>query len=443
MQADRCASAAVREQQGRLTGQVHVTEQRVRALELARPAAPAATAADLDALRGQLAAALGRLETYGGAGATPPGASAQQLEALRRHVAAGSAEQARLAAMVARLNGVVTAFARAVSAPACELGADSSLALPAPPAPGGQRWGPTGTWGDTGRPLPAVSTSGSLDDAEPALRARAASAAPGPQAARAGAAGTLAGPPSPPIPVALCVGVSVGLRDVQPPCKRPRLGRGSSVGAEGSNVVASPPQQAPASSAPDRPGCSGASAAAPLPDAEVTAAEVVEGWLAGLTRGAGAIGAAQAAHTAAGLQAAHASGACPLPCLLAGFETALLECAAATGPRLEPGPEAVSAAAAAGVCGGASGGGHSWCSQDARSTRVSEWLLRCACDLDKRLRADGHGAGVLEPLRAHFHERALSAAGELRTFETEACAVCAATASLCRLLGSVQARVRS
>ena len=212
--------------------------------------------------------------------------------------------------------------------------------------------------------------------------------------------------------------------------------------------MASPPQYQclpGASSAPDWPGCSGASAAAPLPDAEVTAAEVVEGLLAGLTRGAGAITAAQAAHTAAGLQVAHASGACPLPCLLAGFETALLECAAATAPRLEPGPVAVSAAAAAGVCGGATGatGGDSWGGQDARSTRVSEWLLRCACELDERLRADGHGAGVLEPLRAHLHERALSAAGELRAFQSEACALCTATASLCRLLGSVQARVRS
>ena len=435
MQADRCASAAV---QGRLTGQVHAAEQRVRALELARPAVPAATAADLDALRGQLAAALSRLET-GGAAQAPPGAPAQQLEALRRQVAAGAAEQTRLASTVARLNGVVTAFARAVSAPACELGEDSSLALPAPPAPGGQRWGPSGTWGDTGRPLPAASTSGSLDDAEPALRKRAAAAAPALQAAHAGAPGAPAGPASPPIPVALCASASAGVRDAQPPRKRPRLGRGPSVGAEGSNLVASPPQQAPANSA-DRPGCSGASAAAPLPAAEVTAAEMVEGWLAGLTRGAGAISASQAAHTAAGLQAAHASGACPLPCLLAGFETALLECAAAAGPRLEPGPEAVSAAEAAGMGGCADGGGHPWCSQDARSRGVFEGLLRCACDLDERLRADGHGAGVLEPLRAHLHARVLAAASELRAFDTEACVLCAATASLCRLLGSVQAR---
>lgn len=417
------------------------------ALEGTQPAMPAATAEDVDALRDQLLAVLERLaraEAAAEAAVVWHGdKQSAALEALHQRVAASDAEQARLAMTVARLNGVVSAFARAVNAPAAELAEDSCLALPAAPGLGRQPWGASGAWGhDAPRTLPAASTSGGLGDA----------AAPGAalalQGSKRGAphahaserdllAGVPACPASPPQPTGLRAGA--GPQESRPSRKRPRLGSGLSAGVEGSNATAS--RAAPAaclasSCVPDRTGCSCASAAAQLPAAEATAAEAVEGWLAGLTRSAAPIDAAQAARAAAGLQAALASGDCPLPCVTAGFETAFLECAAAMGPGLEPRPEVGLAGTDAGLDGATHG--PAWCSEDARCRGVFVWLLRCACDLDARLRAGGHSGGVLEPLRAHMHARAVAPAVNPRSFDTEACALCAATAELCRLLGAVQ-----
>ena len=426
-------------------------EQRLQALEAAAAAAPPPpAAAALDALweQGQgfeqglaaLAARLDAAEARAGAGAE----LGALREALAAQAAAHAAEQGRLAAAVGRLHGLWGALARAVSEPAAGLAAGTA---PAPPSALGPARG-DGSWHEaaTARalPAPAASASGSLGDAGAARRAGdAAEARPSGGSARAPGAPAGA-PPS---------GATAGGPDPGPAWgparKRPRLGSGPSAGAEGSNVLpasppAAPPPPCPAASSElcaERTGCSGASAAAAPAPAELTAAELAEGWLAGLARGPGPPGPAAAAAAAAGLAAALAAGEVPLPCLAAGFETAFLECAAAAGAGAEPGPEAASAGGAAAAGGAAEPEPAGWLSEEAGRRRTFEWLLACAARLDARARGAGARRGVLGALRAHLAARALArAAAPLGAFSNEACALCAAAAGLCRLQGAVQAR---
>ena len=260
--------------------------------------------------------------------------------------------------------------------------------------------------------------------------------------------------------------------DGMPPVKRIRLQRDGSNGREGSNAVGSlpsnprQPQQHPPTlpsaveERPPRAGTGGASAGSGTAltmawKVESRAVSIVENWLGEVTAAAGQ----RAAHAAvqgavAGLHEAMLQRQCPLhaSCMVAGFETALLQCA---GPRGLSCGDVVGAQARSGVASAAVEDEPFtavWCRPEVLRSRAFTGLLLGAQQLDARLAGSGGRAaalrrepqqpGLLEQLQARLH---LSAAQPLLLHgqagvDPQACSLAAAAATLYRMQGNEQVR---
>ncbi len=257
-----------------------------------------------------------------------------------------------------------------------------------------------------------------------------------------------------------------------PPAKRHRPDTAGSGGDEGSNAVRTPtgtvltPRQhheraqdavAQGVSMPDSgpalhrltPEAEGGSAASGTAvtkawKCESAAVSVVEGWLGEVT---GCVDQpvtdALARGAAAGLRDALAAGQCPLSCVVAGFETALLECAAPRGLGCSPvedctGDAASSGNARAGVIEDITFSAV-WCRREVLQTRCFTGLMVCARGLERLLGARQQDS-FLKGLLQRLHAAAVRPPPGLHTaLHTPACSAAAACASLYRAQGNVQA----
>ena len=255
--------------------------------------------------------------------------------------------------------------------------------------------------------------------------------------------------------------------------KRARLQRGSSDGREGSNAVSSlagspypvhahrhpavhaPTQREPGEAAErplrvpaaDRSAGSG-TAATRAWKVESRAVSIVETWLGEIVAATGKRSVQLAVErAAAGLHKALACEDCPVSCVVAGFETALLECAAPRGLggssalREEP----VRAMAAGHAAIEEAPFTTTWCRQEVLQSRAFSGLLLCAQRLHALLsrrpaQQQPQGEGLLELLQRRLH---LAAAQPLlqrvpAPLDTQACSGAAAVATLYRMQGSEQ-----
>ncbi|CAL8468417.1 g7957 [Coccomyxa elongata] len=259
-----------------------------------------------------------------------------------------------------------------------------------------------------------------------------------------------------------------------PAAKRQRLVASGSGVDEGSNAVRTPtgtvltprqhhervqadaPRLARPSSAaahratPEAEGGSAASGTAVTKawKSESAAVSVVEGWLGELT---GCVEQPVSAElvqgAAAGLRNALCAGQCPLTCIIAGFETALLECAAPRGFGCSLSDEGV---------GGASSSSSIesgrieditfsavWCRQEVLQAGSFTGLLASARALERLLlqaRGPRQQEGFMEVLLRRLHTAAVRPPPGLQTaLHTEACAAAAACAALYRAQGNMQA----
>ncbi|KAK9914861.1 hypothetical protein WJX75_001431 [Coccomyxa subellipsoidea] len=262
-----------------------------------------------------------------------------------------------------------------------------------------------------------------------------------------------------------------------PPAKRQRLDTAGSGGDEGSNAIRTPtgtvltprqhhePAQAAAAQAasmpaserspalhrmtPEAEGGSAASGTAVTKawKCESAAVSIVEGWLGEITSCVEQpVTDALARGAAAGLRDALAAGQCPLSCVVAGFETALLECAAPRGLGCSLADECPGDAASSGS--GQAGSVEDipfssvWCRREVLQTRCFTGMLACARALGRLLlqaRAQQQ-EGFMEMLLQRLHAAAVRPPpGVHAALHTPACSAAAACAALYRAQGNLQA----
>lgn len=200
---------------------------------------------------------------------------------------------------------------------------------------------------------------------------------------------------------------------------------------------------------PEAEGASAASgtAATKAWKSESAAVSVVEGWLEELTSCTEqpvTMTVVQAA--AAGLRDALAAGQCPLSCVVAGFETALLECAAPRGfgcavPENRAELESCSGSAEADRIEDIPFSAV-WCRREVLQAGTFTALLSCARSLGRllegvrRIQRDGH---LVEMLLQRLHAAAVQTPLRLQSaLHTESCAVAAACAALYRAGGNLE-----
>lgn len=169
----------------------------------------------------------------------------------------------------------------------------------------------------------------------------------------------------------------------------------------------------------------------------LSAMDLVESWLAQLLDGQQA--ASPCSNVAAGLAAAIASDPCLVPCVIAGFQNAILKPAASPIRRAAVSErEHTEASLADAQCGADFA-----CSQPSAQPgqqRSMHAVLLCAIELDERLRAGGNKQeSLLMLLEQQLHEAALQ---EEDAWETEACVLAAACGHLYRLQGKRQVSTR-
>ena len=406
----------------------------------------------------------------------------QRLDAMQMQVSTSVEQQQATLQQVSRWQAAFGAFAR-------EVGCSPRLTRPG----GGGEAGPAlvdglGEAGD-GFQLVPYSNDDSASSGSRSRRLRQAGTAPGmpgegtrlpePAAEAACAStGTVAGPKEG-FP-RLTARDRPAEHEAHPPpgAKRQRLVASGSGGDEGSNAMRTPtgtvltPRQhheRVQADAPRLPRPSGAASHRATPEAEggsaasrtaVTkawksesaAVSVVEGWLGELT---GCVEQPVSAElvqgAAAGLRDALAAGQCPLTCIIAGFETALLECAAPRGFGCSLSDEGV---------GGASSSSSMesgrieditfsavWCRQEVLLAGSFTGLLACARALEwLLLQARGlrQQEGFMEVLLRRLHTAAVRPPPGLQTaLNTEACATAAACAALYCAQGNMQVQLPS
>ena len=401
----------------------------------------------------------------------------QRLDALQTQVSTSTEQQAATLQQVSRWQAAFGAFAR-------EVGCSPRLRRP-----GGTEAGPAladglGEAGDGLQLVPYSNNDSASSRSRSSRRLRQAGTAPrmagdgaqlpqpAAEAARA-STGTVAGPAEGSPRLAAREGPAYHEAHPAPAAKRQRLATAGSGGDEGSNAVRTPtgtvltPRQhheRAQADAPRPPRPSGAAAHRATPEAEggsaasgtaVTkawksesaAVSVVEGWLGELTGSVEQPVSAELVQGAAGgLRDALAAGQCPLSCVIAGFETALLECAAPRGFGCSLSDEGV---------GGASSGSSResgriedipfsavWCRQEVLQAGSFTGLLACACAFERQLlQAQGlrQQQGFMDLLLRRLHTAAIQPPPGLQTaLHTEACAAAAACGALYRAQGNIQ-----
>jgi hypothetical protein len=183
------------------------------------------------------------------------------------------------------------------------------------------------------------------------------------------------------------------------------------------------------------------------------AVSIVEDWLAEITTCPDCpVSVAAVDGAAAGLCEAVVAGECPLTCVVAGFETALLQCAAPRGLACDvdarPGLGTAAAAAAESPAQGAVeeiAFSRVWCRAEALRCGVLTSLLRAAVRLDAMLleRTPQQAPpcdSLLGILGQHLHAAAVYPQRLQAALSTEACVLAAAAAMLYRAQGNVQVR---
>lgn len=165
-----------------------------------------------------------------------------------------------------------------------------------------------------------------------------------------------------------------------------------------------------------------------------TAIDLVEGWVAQLLDHQRQ--ADTGSKVAAGLAGAVRSDACPVPCVVAGFENALLRCTSARGRSTRPSHESFSGGAPAADEGCAGGLSSAWHSVQSGQHSDVHAILVCAVELSQRLSAgDSLEEDLLTLLEQQLHQSSLQ---EESPWETDAGLFAAACAHLYRLQSKKQ-----
>lgn len=177
---------------------------------------------------------------------------------------------------------------------------------------------------------------------------------------------------------------------------------------------------------------------------ESRAVSIVEDWLAEVTGCTGSIvSAATVEGAAAGLFDALLAGECPMTCVVAGFETALLQCAAPRGLGAgllnapDQGPESAGSHLEA-VAEETRFSGV-WCRPEALQCKTFTSLLSCALRLQALLQTRALEQGdLISMLLWQLHTAAVHPERLQAALNTEACCLAAAAAALYRTQGNQQ-----
>lgn len=408
----------------------------------------------------------------------------QRLEAMQAQASASQEQQQAAMQQLARWQSAFGAFAREVSGGSPRVrraGGDARLL----PADGGVAGEPVGSM----QLVPYSSNNSASSGSGSSGRARQAAVVtrkpgdlvrveePASKGAHA-STGTVAGPGEDSFRhTGHDRGTERAVTAGPPPAKRQRLDTAGSGGDEGSNAIRTPtgtvltprqhhePAQAAAAQAasmpaserspalhrmtPEAEGGSAASGTAVTKawKCESAAVSIVEGWLGEITSCVEQpVTDALARGAAAGLRDALAAGQCPLSCVVAGFETALLECAAPHGLGCSLAEECAGDAASSGSAQAGSVEdipfSSIWCRREVLQTRCFTGLLVCARALGRLLlqaRAQQQ-EGFMEMLLQRLHAAAVRPPPGLHTaLHTPACSAAAACAALYRAQGNLQA----